>query len=93
MKVGKDEIWKYRYTTESWKSEVDALRSSLEKARDLIEGVWNTCSDVLNEWGIDEIGESLEALTPRMEELEQVRASSKAKIKNLVVLYSEEMDF
>ena len=35
-------ILKYRYTIESWKSEADAIKSSLEKVGDLVEGVWNT---------------------------------------------------
>ena len=48
-KLEKDEILKYRYTIESWKSEAEAVKSSLEKVGDLIEGVWNTCSDVLDE--------------------------------------------
>ena len=93
MKLAKYEILKYRYTIESWKSKADVVKSSLEKVRDLIERVWNTYSDILDEWGIDKTEESLEALTPRTEEVEHVRASSEEEIKNLVVLDSEMMDF
>lgn len=45
-KLGKDEMLKYRYTIESWKSEADAIKVSLEKAKDFIEGVWNSCSNI-----------------------------------------------
>ena len=84
---------KYRYTIELWKYEADVVKSSLEKAEDLIEGVWNTCSDVIDDWGIDEIEESLESFMPKAEDVEQVRASSKADINNLSVLYSKSMYF
>lgn len=50
-------------------------------AGDLIEGVWNTCSDVLDEWGIGEIEESLEYLTLKAEVVEQVRAASEARFE------------
>ena len=43
----KDEMLKYRYIIESWKFEVDVVKASLEEAGDLIEGVWNSCSDVI----------------------------------------------
>ena len=92
-KLEKDEILKNKYTIESWKSEANAVKYSLEKAKDLIEGVWNTYSDVIDEWGIREIEESLETLMPRDKEVEQVRASSKEEIKNLSVLESEAMGF
>ena len=92
-KLEKDEILKYRYTIESWKSEAEAVKSSLEKVGDLIEGVWNTCSDVLDEQGIGKIEESLEALTPKAETVEQVRAASEAEIMDLSVLDSEAMHF
>ena len=54
-KIRKDEIINYRYTIDSWKLEVDAVNSLLERVGDLIEGVWNTCLDMLDEWGIGEI--------------------------------------
>ena len=38
-KLGKDEMLKYRYTIESWRSEADKLKTSLEKVEDLVEGV------------------------------------------------------
>ena len=69
-KLRKDEILKYKYTIESWKSEVDVVKSSLEKVGELIEGVCKTFSGVLDEWGINEIEESLEALMLRTEEVE-----------------------
>ena len=92
-KIGKDEIINYKYTIESWNSEVDAVKSSLEREEDLIEGVWNTCSNVLDEWGIGEIKESLESLMPKTEVVEQVRATLDAKIQDLAVLDFEAMHF
>lgn len=91
-KLRKVEILKYRYTIKSLKSEVDVVKSSLEKVRDLIEGIWNTFSNILDEWGINEIEESLEALMSRTEEVEQVKASLEVEIKNLAVLDSKVMD-
>jgi hypothetical protein len=44
----------------------------------LIEGVWNTYLDVIEEWGICKIEESLEIFTPRVEDVEKERASSVA---------------
>ena len=46
----------------------------------MIEGVWNTCSYVIDEWGIKEIEESLETLTLKAEDVEKVRASSEVDI-------------
>lgn len=66
---------------------------SLEIARELIEGVWNTCFDVLDEWGIGEIKESLESLMPKTEVVEKVRASSEAEIRDLAVLDFKAMHF
>lgn len=59
VRLGKDELINYRYTIESWRSEADVVKSSIERVGDLIEGVWNTCSYVLDEWEIGEIEESL----------------------------------
>ena len=53
------------------------MKYSVEKSKDLIEGVWNTCLDVIDEWGIIKIEESLETFTLRAEEVE-VRASLEA---------------
>ena len=54
------------------------VKSSIERARDLIERVWNTCSDVLDEWGIGEIEEYIESLMSKTEVVEQARATSTA---------------
>ena len=64
VKLGKDEIINYRYPIESQKSEADAFKSSVERLRDLIEGLSNTCLDILDEWGIGEINKSLETIMP-----------------------------
>ena len=92
-KLGKDEIINYRYIIESWKSEANTVKLSIERVGDLIDVVWNTCFDVLDEWGIGEIEESLESLTPKTEAVEQVRAASEAEIRDLAVLDSESMHF
>ena len=63
---------KYRYTVESWRSEANIVKASLEKVEDLVEGVWNTYSDIMEEWGIGEIEDSLETFTPKAEDMEQV---------------------
>ena len=90
VKLGKEEIINYRYTIESWKFETNVVKSSLEKVGDPIEGVWNTYLDVLNECGIDEIEESLEALEKAVE---WVMATLEAEIKDLLVLDSEAILF
>ena len=84
---------KYRYTVESWKFEADNVKAPLEKAEYLVEGIWNNCSDVIEEWGIVEIEESIEAFTPKFEYVEQFQASSEAEITNLSVLDVEAMEF
>ena len=68
--LGKDEIINYRYTIWSWKTEADIVKSSIERVRYLIEDLWNTCFDVLDEWGIGEIEESLESIMPKTKVLE-----------------------
>lgn len=93
VNLGKDELINYRYTIESWRSEDDVVKSSIERVGDLIEGVWNTCSNVLNEWGIGEIEESLESLTSKTKVVEQARAASASKIQDLVVIDFEAMHF
>ena len=65
----------------------------LERDRDLIEGIWNTCSNVLDEWGINESEESLETLMPKAKVVEQARAASEAEIRDLEVLDSEAIHF
>jgi hypothetical protein len=66
---------------------------SIERVGDLIKGVWNTISDVLDESGIREIEEFLESFTPKIEEVEQVRAALEVEIQDLEVLDSEVMHF
>ena len=93
VRLGNDELINYRYTIESWKFKDDVVKSSIERDGDLIEGVWNTCSDVLDEWGIGEIEEYLDSLMSKIEVVEQARASSASKSQDLVVLDSEAMHF
>ena len=59
----------------------------------MVEGIVNNCSDVIEEWGIGEIKESLEAFMPKAEDVEQIRASSEAEITNLSVLDAKAMEF
>lgn len=80
IKLGKDELINYRYTIESWRSEADSIKSSVERAKDLIEGMWNTCSDVLDELGIGEIEQSLETLTSKNKVVEKMRVTSAIEI-------------
>ena len=89
INLGKDQLINYRYTLESWRFEVDVVKSSIERAGDLI-GVWNTC---LDEWGIGEIEESLESLTSKKEVVEQERSSSVVEIQDLAMVDSEAMHF
>ena len=92
-KLGKDEMLKYRYTVKSWKYEEDNVKASLERVEELVEGIWNNCSDVIEEWGVKEIEESLKDFTPKFEDIEQVWASLEAEITNLSVLDVEAMEF
>ena len=69
------------------------VKSSIKRAGDLAEGMWNACLDVLDEWGIGEIEESLESLTPKIEVVEQVRAASTTDIQDLAIVDSEAMHF
>jgi hypothetical protein len=69
------------------------VKLSIERAENLIKGVWNTCFVVLDEWSIGEIKESLEYLMPKTEVVEQVRASSEDEIRDFAVLDSETMHF
>ena len=48
------------------------MKASLEKAKDLAEGICNNCSDAIEEWVIEEIKESLEDFTPKVEDVEQI---------------------
>ena len=69
------------------------VKSSIERVIKLIKGVWNTCSDVLDEWGIREIEEYLESLMPKTEVVEQARATSMIEVWDLAVLDSKAMHF
>ena len=83
----------YKCILESWKSEVDLVKSSIKKVGYLAEGVWNTCADVLDEWWIGENKESLEYLTPKIEAMEQVRSDLVVDIQDLAVMDSKVMHF
>ena len=58
-KIGKDEIFKYRYTFEAWKSEMENEKTMIERADELDEGVWNNYLYAMEEWGIGEVEEIL----------------------------------
>ena len=53
----------------------------------------NNCSNVIEEWGIGEIEEYLEAFTPKDEDVEKNRVSSEEEITNLSILDAEVMEF
>lgn len=46
-KLENDEMFKYRYTFKAWKSEVENAKTVIERANELVEGVWNNCSDAM----------------------------------------------
>ena len=85
-------MFKYRYTVEAWKSKVENAKAAIEKADDLAEGMRNNCSDAMEEWGIGEIEETLEAFTSKAEDVEQIRASSEMEITDLSLLDIESME-
>ena len=93
IKLGKNELISYKCTSKSWISEADLVKYSFERSRDLTEGMWNACSDILNKWGVSEIEESLESLTSKNEVVEQVRATSATKIQDLAVVDYEVIHF
>lgn len=59
----------------------------------MIEGMWNACLDVVDEWGISEIQEYLESLTPKHDVVEKVRATPTTEIQDLAVVDFEAMHF
>ena len=65
-------MFKYRYTFEAWKSEVENAKTVIERADELVEGIWNNCSDSMEEWGIGEIEETLKVFTSKAEDVEQI---------------------
>ena len=71
---------------------MENAKTTIERADELVEGVWNSCSDAMEEWGIGEFEETLEAFTSKAEDVEQLRDSSKAEITDLSVLHTESMD-
>ena len=88
----KDEMFKYRYTFEAWKSEVENAKTTIEKADDLAEGICNNFSDAMEEWGIGETEETLKAFTSKAKDVEQIRASLETEITDLSVLDTESME-
>ena len=91
-KLRKDEIFKYRYTLEAWKFELENAKTAIEKVDELAEGVWNNCLDAMEEWGIGEVEEKLEVFTSKVKDVEQLRASSEIEITDLSVLDAESME-
>ena len=49
----------------------------IKRVDELAKGVWNNCSDAMEEWGIGEFEEMLEAFTSKAEDVEKLRASAK----------------
>ena len=91
-KLEKDEILEYRYTFEVWKSEVENAKTTIERANELAKGVWNNFLDAMEEWGIREIEEMIEAFTSKAKDVEQLWASLETKIADLSVLDAESME-
>lgn len=91
-KLGKDEMFEYRYTIKAWKSKVENAKTAIERGDALDEGIWNNYSDAMEEWGIGEIEEMLEAFTSKVEDVEKIRASSEMEITNLSVLDTKLME-
>ena len=47
---------------------MESAKTALEREEELIKGVWNNCSDAIEEWGIGEFKETLEAFTSKAED-------------------------
>lgn len=58
----KDDMIAFECILKSWKSEADLVKSLLDQAINLVEGVWDYFSGILEEKGIGEIEESLNAI-------------------------------
>lgn len=71
----------------------DLVKSSIDQAEDLAKGMWNSCSDILEEWGIAEIKESIEYITLKIKAVEWVRVASTADIQDLAVVDSKAIHF
>ena len=71
---------------------MDSAKIALERVEELAEGVWNNCSDAMEEWGIGEFEEMLEAFTSKTEDVEQLWASSEVEITDLLVLDVKSME-
>lgn len=71
---------------------MDNEKTTIQRANDLDEGMWNNYSDAMEEWGIGEIEETLKAFTSKAKDVERIRASSETEITNLSVLDVESME-
>ena len=71
-KLRKDEICKYIYTLEAWKSEVENTKTAIEREDEMAEGVWKNYSYSMEEWGIGEFEEMLEVFTSKAKDVEQL---------------------
>ena len=88
-RLGKDKIIEYERIIDSWKSDIDLVKTLLDHVSELAERIWIPCSDLLEEWEIGEVEESLEAVGSVMTKIEavnQVRTASVRDIEDLVVL-------
>lgn len=51
------------------KSKVENAKTAIEREDELAKGVWNNCSDSMEEWGIREVEETLEVFTSKAEDV------------------------
>lgn len=61
-KLEKDDMTGFERILKSQKSEDDLVKSLLDQDSDLVEGVWDSFSDILEEWVIREIEKSLDTI-------------------------------
>ena len=71
---------------------VENAKTTIKRANELVEGVWNNCSDAMEEWGIGEVEEMLEEFTSKSEDVELLRTFSETKITDLSILDTESIE-
>lgn len=52
IKLEKYNMIGFKCVLKSWKFKADLVKSSLDRAKDLAEGMWKSRSNILEEWGI-----------------------------------------
>ena len=96
IKLEKDDVIGFQCILDSWNFEAGFVKSLLDRASYLIEGVWDSFSDILEEWGIVEIEESLDTIKfieQKIEAIKHVRVSSLIDIEDLAALDSGAIHF